>query len=90
MNIFQRLSQLPTQFQIMFWLTQASGIILCAVVIVWVFCYRGGVGWYDPYKEFNWHTLSFTIGMIYFYANGNAFSYVVYVVSHLSHLCPYV
>lgn len=60
-----------TQFKILFWLTQATGITLCVLTIAWVFHFKGGVGWRDePKLEFNWHTLAFTIGMIYLYGNG--------------------
>lgn len=70
MKLLSRFSQLPKQFNILFWLTQVTGIILCAIVMVWVFYYRGGVGWTEARQEFNWHIVSFTIGMIYLYANG--------------------
>lgn len=71
MECVSREPRLSTQFKILFWLTQATGIITCALTTVWVLHFKGGVGWrIEPKLEFNWHVLSFTIGMIYLYGNG--------------------
>uniref|UniRef100_A0A1B6E489 Cytochrome b561 domain-containing protein n=1 Tax=Clastoptera arizonana TaxID=38151 RepID=A0A1B6E489_9HEMI len=53
------------------WGTQAVGLLTVLLTIAWVFIFKGGVGWRsEPKLEFNWHTISFTVGMFYLYANG--------------------
>lgn len=58
-------------FNVLFWLTQSTGLCMLILTAVWVFKYWGGVGWRDsPADEFNWHTLSMTVGFIYLFGNG--------------------
>lgn len=58
-------------FKVLFWLTQSAGLCMVILTAVWVFKYWGGVGWRDdPADEFNWHTLSMTVGFIYLFGNG--------------------
>lgn len=57
-------------FNLLFWLTQLTGLCMIILTVVWVFKYWGGVGWRDnPADEFNWHTLSMTVGFIYLFGN---------------------
>lgn len=71
MECVSREPRLSAQFKVLFWVTQATGIIACTLTTAWVLHFKGGVGWRtEPKLEFNWHTLSFTIGMIYLYGNG--------------------
>lgn len=57
-------------FNVLFWITQLTGLCMVILVAVWVFKYWGGVGWRDnPADEFNWHTLSMTVGFIYLFGN---------------------
>lgn len=59
---------LYVSFSVLFWLTQITGLCMVILTIVWVFKYWGGVGWRDnPADEFNWHTLSMTVGFIYLF-----------------------
>lgn len=61
-------------FNVMFWLTHLIGLCMIILTVVWVFKYWGGIGWRgNPADEFNWHTLSMTIGFIYLFGNGMIF-----------------
>jgi len=61
--------------QITFWTAfgaaEISGIILVILMGYWTGVTRGGFAWQeDPGKQFNWHPLLITLGLIYFYGNG--------------------
>uniref|UniRef100_A0A1B6K2B1 Cytochrome b561 domain-containing protein n=1 Tax=Homalodisca liturata TaxID=320908 RepID=A0A1B6K2B1_9HEMI len=57
-------------FNLLFFVTEAVGLIAVILMAVWTANYRGGFAWRsDPAHEFNWHPLLNTIGMIYLFAN---------------------
>jgi len=63
---------------VIFWSTfgaaEISGIVLVILMGYWTGVTRGGFAWQDnPKKEFNWHPLLMTIGLIYLYGNGMIF-----------------
>lgn len=52
-------------------LTEACGIFLIILMIIWTGYYRNGFSWKsNPQLEFNWHPLLMTIGLVFLYANG--------------------
>lgn len=49
-------------------ISQVVGVVMLLLCLVWVFAHRGGVAWVEnPGKEFNWHPLLMTFGLIFFY-----------------------
>lgn len=76
-------------FKVLYWITQFVGLLGIALIFVWVFHYRGGIGWHsEPKHEFNLHVLCMSIGMIYLSGNGiltyRALRYMN--LMHLKHL----
>lgn len=58
-------------FKFLVILTEAVGILLIVLMIIWNYNYRGGFSWSsEPALQFNWHPLLMTIGMVFLYANG--------------------
>ena len=50
---------------------EITGIVLVILMGYWTGVTRGGFAWQeDPGKQFNWHPLLITLGLIYFYGNG--------------------
>ncbi|XP_066905324.1 plasma membrane ascorbate-dependent reductase CYBRD1 isoform X2 [Halyomorpha halys] len=57
-------------FNILFGITNGVGLLCVVLVLVWTSHYAGGFAWRsDPPKQFNWHPLLMTVGMIYLFAN---------------------
>lgn len=57
-------------FNILFGFTNGVGLLCVVLVLVWTSHYNGGYAWRsDPPKQFNWHPLLMTVGMIYLFAN---------------------
>jgi cytochrome b-561 len=53
-----------------FGVTEGVGAVIVILVTVWAGHYRKGFTWRsDPEKEFNWHPVLMTFGMIFLYAN---------------------
>lgn len=60
-----------SDFKIVFWITQAVGIIGLVILTTWVFYFRGGLAWNSqPKLQFNWHVLCLSFGSVYLCANG--------------------
>lgn len=61
--------QLAKRFRILHGISVFLGIMLILLVLIWVFHFRGGVGWNKyPALEFNWHPLLMVIGFVFLYA----------------------
>ncbi|RZF47236.1 hypothetical protein LSTR_LSTR004945 [Laodelphax striatellus] len=58
-----------TGFNVLYVVTQATGGLLCVLVLVWCSNYRDGFAWSVPAARFNWHPLFMTIGMVFLFAN---------------------
>jgi len=49
-------------------LTQVVGLVMLVLCLVWFFGYKGGVAWTEnPAKEFNWHPILMSFGLIFLY-----------------------
>jgi cytochrome b-561 len=67
-------------FNTLLYVTEAVGGLLIALVIIWTTYFKGGFAWKsNPDLEFNWHPLLMTIGLVFLYANGNKFNYLIIV-----------
>ena len=67
MSLVQKL----TAFKPIYALSHLFGITAVILMGVWTGHYYGGFAWQsNPGKEFNWHPLLMTIGMVYLYGNG--------------------
>jgi cytochrome b-561 len=53
-----------------FGMAEGVGAVTVILVTVWVGHYREGFAWRSaPDKQFNWHPVLMTLGMIFLYAN---------------------
>eukprot|EP00794_Sanderia_malayensis_P003539 gene3539-4042_t len=57
-------------FYLLIGIVEVVGIIILAVVFIWMGHYRGGFAWNGSAKEFNYHPVFMTIGFIFLYGNG--------------------
>lgn len=58
-------------FNLLLGATEFFGGVLIVLVAVWLNNFRGGFAWTeDPDRQFNWHPLLMTVGLVYLYANG--------------------
>lgn len=68
-GIMSRLEK--TAFWAMFGVAEIFGVIIVALMCYWTAITRGGFAWQEnPGKQFNWHPLLMTVGLIYLYGNG--------------------
>lgn len=48
--------------------SQIMGVVMLVLCFIWFLVYKGGVAWTeDPGKEFNWHPILMSFGLIFFY-----------------------
>lgn len=62
--------QVAKRFRLLYSGSLVVGLILVLLTFIWVFHFRGGIGWNDPKIEFNWHPLLMIIGFVFLYAQG--------------------
>lgn len=64
-------------FSFIFGLSQFFGALAVILIAIWMGSYRGGFGWQEsPEKEFHYHPLFMTIGLIFLYGEGKEFCLV--------------
>ncbi|CAK8681241.1 unnamed protein product [Clavelina lepadiformis] len=67
-------------------ISQVIGIVMLAMVIVWLKAYLGGFAWNGGLQEFNVHPLCMILGMIFLYAEGLVAVFTFHNDSHISNL----
>ena len=62
-----------------YFLLQGLGLLMLVLCFVWFLDYKGGVGWTEnPGKEFNWHPILMSLGLVFLYGQGKFVpSYVI-------------
>lgn len=57
-------------YSLIYYTTQALGIGIFILLIIWLIAYLGGIGFSSPSQVFNFHPLLLYIGFILIYSNG--------------------